>query len=129
MDRQLSKEYIPGVCNIGPAEIAKRKRGARTAVFTTIILAFTLIAIGAPRGWRLLIFIPVFGAAIGYLQSSLHFCVGFGLKGLYNVVHQAGQTDNVSNHEYREKDRKKATKIILLAASFGIIFAFLFFII
>src|ERR1700689_506358 len=90
------QKYIPGVCNIGPSERAKRRQTGLVALLASIILMVTLVAIGAPRGWRLLLILPLSAAAIGFLQDWLHFCVGFGLKGLYNVINRAGTTDSVS---------------------------------
>jgi len=114
MAKTISEQYIPGVCNIGPAEMAKRRQAGFVGVLTTVILAITLVSVGASRTWRLTIFIPVFAAAIGYLQNAFHFCVGFGLKGLYNVINSAGQTEDISKAEFRELDKKKAQKLSIL---------------
>jgi len=129
MKVSTDQKYIPGVCNIGPAERAKRRQSGLVGILASIVLMVTLVAIGAPRGWRLSVFIPVSAAALGYLQGSFHFCVGFGLKGLYNVINSAGITDNVSMAEYREKDRNKAFTIIFLSLAIGIGIALLYFLI
>lgn len=123
------QEYIPGVCNIGPAERAKRRQTGLIGVIASIILTITLLGVGAPRGWRLLLIIPVSAAALGYLQDSFHFCVGFGLKGLYNVIHSAGTTDNITLAEYREKDRRKAFSILSLSVAIGLGISLLYFMI
>jgi hypothetical protein len=89
----------------------------------------TLVAIGAPRGWRLLLILPLSVAAVGFLQDRLHFCIGFGFKGLYNVINSAGTTDSVSQAEYRAKDRKKAMSIVWLSLVSGIVIAVLCFLV
>jgi uncharacterized integral membrane protein len=123
------QKYIPGVCNIGPAERAKRRQTGYVALLASIILMVTLVAIGAPRGWRLLLILPLSVAAVGFLQDRLHFCIGFGFKGLYNVINSAGTTDSVSQAEYRAKDRKKAMSIVWLSLVSGIVIAVLCFLV
>jgi len=115
--------YVPGVCNIGPAERAQRRRGGIISLIVTLVLLAILLAIGAPRAWRLLLFLPASAAATGFLQDAFHFCVGFGMKGLYNVVNSVGITDNVTAEQFRLADRRKAQKIIVLSLAGGIIFA------
>ncbi len=106
-----SNEYIPGVCNIGEAERAKRRQSGIISTLVAIVLLVLLVAIDAPRGWRLLLILPVAGAATGFLQDAMHFCAGFGLKGVFNVINSAGITDNVDLEEFRKKDRRKALQI------------------
>jgi hypothetical protein len=129
MNSSNDQKYIPGVCNIGPAERAKRRQAGLVGTLAAIILMVTLIAIGAPRGWRLLLVIPLSAGALGFLQDSFHFCVGFGLKGLYNVINSAGTTDNVSLAEFRVKDRQKAISILLLSLAIGVVIAVLCFLV
>jgi hypothetical protein len=88
-----------------------------------------LIAIGAPRGWRLLLIIPLTAAALGYLQDYFHFCVGFGLKGLYNVINSVGTTDNITLAKYRAADRRKAFTILYLSLAMGTVIALLCFLV
>ena len=54
--------------NIGPRE---RRRRLAVGVVSLLMAAFLLAALvlgGAPRGWRLLIAIPVWMGALGVLQ-------------------------------------------------------------
>ena len=118
---------MPGVCNIGPAERAARRRsGIFGLVIAFILLAF-LLAIHAPRAWRLIVFLPAAGAASGFIQDTLHFCAGFGLKGLYNVANSLGKTDTVTQLEYRRQDKRKALRILYLSLLVGLVFAALAF--
>ena len=129
MKRETKQEYIPGVCNIGPAERAKRRQTGFVGLLASIILMVTLVAIGAPRGWRFLLIIPLSAAALGFLQDSFHFCIGFGLKGLYNVINSAGKTDSITQAEYRVKDRQKAMTILWLSLAIGVVISLLCFLV
>lgn len=118
-----SPKYIPGVCNIGPSERAKRRQAGIFGVIIAAIVMDVLIMTGAPKGWRLVLILPASAAASGFLQDAFHFCAGFGMKGLYNVINSAGITDNVESEEFRRKDRRKAQTIIGLSLLVGIVFA------
>src|SRR5689334_23173233 len=105
--------YQPGVCNIGPEEIKMRNRSGYLGLAVAIILGIFLLVSNAQPILRLIIFIPLFSAAIGFLQAKLHFCAGFGMRGVYNVLHSRGEVDNVLEAENRKIDRIKAIKISL----------------
>lgn len=83
-----------------------------------------LIILGTDSEWYLLVFFPAAMAASGFLQAYLHFCAGFGLKGIYNVVKPAGETEAVELQEMRAKDRNKALKIVADSVLIGLITAF-----
>lgn len=116
-------DYIPGMCNIGPAERRMRRLGGIAGAIATVGLLIVLLALDAPLIWRLLLVIPASGAATGFLQDALHFCVGFGMRGIFNVINSAGITDNVELEEYRIKDRNKALQIVVLSATIGVVVA------
>jgi hypothetical protein len=110
-------DYQPGVCNIGPAEIARRRRSGHAAAAATVTVLVILVATRAPRPSRLLIGLPAASAAGGYLQARAHFCAGFGSRGLYNFG-PLGHPEEVVGAEARALDRAKARRIG--AASIGI---------
>ncbi len=116
MNRQ---KYIPGVCNIGPAEIARRKRAGWTGLATTAVLWVFFIFFDVPTLWRSTLFIPATMAATGFLQTYFHFCVGFGFKGVYNLVRPLGQTEAIQQKEFHRKDRQKALQITGLSSLIG----------
>lgn len=118
-----SNEYIPGVCNIGPAERRRRRMGGIAGTIATIIILVGLLFIGGPIWWRLILIIPAAGAATGFLQDAMHFCAGFGMKGVFNVINSAGVTDNVDLEEFRLKDKRKAQQIVLYSVLIGVVFA------
>lgn len=105
-------KYIPGVCNIGPQERKLRSMvgWVGTAIFLALTAYFHLAAF--PKWAELFLFIPVLLGAMGLLQYYSHFCVNFGMRGVFNVDKAAFQTDTVEQAEYRALDKQKALKII-----------------
>ena len=112
-------EYVPGVCNIGPAEIASRRRSGHVGMLAALVLLVVLVAIGAPPIARLLIALPVAVGASGYLQARLRFCAGFGAMGVFNFADR-GTTTTVVDADARRKDRAKAFQIGGAAFAIGI---------
>lgn len=112
--------YTPGVCNIGAAEIAKRKQSGWFGLFALFVLWGLLVLLDVGRPWYLLVFFPAAMAATGFLQAYLHFCAAFGLKGVYNIVKPTGQTETVQQQEMRAKDRRKALRIVAGSALIGL---------
>ena len=125
MATKASQEYIPGVCNIGPAERRKRRMGGIAGAVAALLILAGLLYIDASPWWRLILVIPAAGAATGFLQDALHFCAGFGMKGIYNVINSAGVVDNVDLEEFRLKDKKKALQITVWSGVIGVAFAVL----
>lgn len=113
-------EYIPGVCNIGPAERRLRRGVGWIGTGITIALWAVLTFDQTQRIWRLFIFLPAAMAAVGFLQSAFHFCAAFGLKGLFNFGPEAGKTDTVMQAEFRKKDRQRAWLILSLSFMAGV---------
>jgi hypothetical protein len=112
-------EYEPGICNIGPAEVARRLRAGHVGLMATLGLYSGLTMIGAPRLARLLVALPAAGAASGYLQARLQFCAGFGSRGVFNFG-PLGQTKLVADADARARDRSRATQIGLASLGIGV---------
>lgn len=117
--QQPESHYIPGMCNIGPAERRLRRIGGFVGISATIVLLIVLIAMGAPRYVRLILIIPASTAAVGFLQDAFHFCAAYGMRGMYNVLNSAGITENVEGEKYRRKDLRKTQQIIGLSLLIG----------
>ena len=116
-----SQTYVPGVCNIGPAERRQRRAMGIASAITTLLVLLGLLLIDAPIWWRLILLIPAAGAASGFLQDAMHFCAAFGMKGIYNLINSAGVTDNVDMEEFRLADKRKAIQILLYSLAIGLI--------
>lgn len=119
----MPNDYIPGVCNIGQAEIKLRKIFGTIGLLLCLVLGGGMLAWDVSRGWRLLLFFPAMLAAIGYLQAAWHFCAKFGLGGVFNFGPNVGKTDTVEQAEYRRQDRLTALKIIGLSIVIGLFVA------
>ena len=117
------QEYIPGICNIGPAEINKRRQSGWLGLGATILLWIVLGVFRVPAIWRLLLFFPAAMSATGFLQAVLHFCAGFGMLGVFNFCSEVGKTETVEQAEFRHKDQRKALQIILYSVIIGIAIA------
>lgn len=111
--------YQPGVCNIGPAEIARRRRAGHVGLLVTVILFAILVAVSAPPLARLLLVLPAAAAASGYLQAALRFCAGFGSRGLFNFG-SVGPTEQVLDPADRARDRARARQIGLMSLAIGV---------
>jgi hypothetical protein len=112
-------EYVPGVCNIGPAEIRRRMQSGRVGLGLTILVWAAFVIFRVPAPWRLLVFLPAMTSATGFLQAGMHFCAAFGLRGVFNFASAVGTTETVEQAEFRLKDRRKARLIALYAALIG----------
>lgn len=122
MERQ---EYIPGVCNIGPAERVRRIRGGWAGLIVMLVSEglFIIFHVGAP--WRLFLFLPATVGATGFLQAAFHFCAAFGFSGVFNFTADVGKTDTVEQAAFRRKDRAKALQIVSYSILIGIVVALL----
>ena len=111
-------EYRPGVCNIGPAEIARRRRAGHVGLVVLGLRASGLLVIlvDAPPLFRLIIALPVAAAASGYLQAWLKFCAGFASRGVFNFG-PAGATQEVADPEARRLDQARSRRISLVSVA------------
>jgi hypothetical protein len=116
-----NQEYIPGTCNIGVEERNMRKRTGWTGLFLTIILLIAFIIIKPNTFTKALIFFPAFMASIGLLQGYLKFCAYFGFFSLFNF-NELGKEKKIESSDFRNADRKKAIRIVLIASLISILF-------
>lgn len=117
-------QYRAGVCNIGPAEIAMRRRSGHLGAALTIALFVLLLAVEADPLARLLIAIPATMSAVGYLQAYLRFCAAYGLRGAFNFG-RLGRRQTVLDPESQALDRRRALQIGLGGSGIGLAVALL----
>ena len=117
-----TRQYIPGTCNIGPAETKKRMRAGWTGLLVTIVLWTLFVLLSVPRTWRLTLFLPAVLSAAGFLQAYMRFCAYFGFAALFNL-NELGKTETVEQAEFRAKDRKKAWQIVVYSILIGLVVA------
>ena len=109
------------MCNIGPAEIAMRKRIGWIGLVVTILVWGALAYFNVDFYWRLILIIPASMSATGFLQGYLHFCAGFGMRGLFNFGAEVGKTETVQQQEFRAQDKKRARQIFIYSILIGIV--------
>jgi len=115
-------DYRPGVCNIGPAEISRRRRAGHIGLIVTVVVFLALAALHVPPLARLIVGLPAAGAASGYLQAAFKFCAGFASRGVFNFG-ALGQTHEVVDPAAHARDRGRANQILLLSLAVGIVVA------
>ena len=69
----------------------------------------------APAGSRLVVALPLYVAAIGFIQARDRFCVGFAAAGITNFE-TLGTTHRVADKEARAADRHHARGLLVRAA-------------
>jgi hypothetical protein len=115
-------DYSPGVCNIGPDEIARRRRAGHLGLLVTVIAFVALVATGAPHWTRLILVLPAAAAAAGYLQAWFHFCAGFGSRGVYNFG-PIGTMTAVADPQAKARDMARSVRIGVGSLAVGVVVA------
>lgn len=100
-------EYRAGACNIGPAEIARRRRSGLVTVAIAGIVALGLVVIGTPPWTRSIVFLPLAGGIVGLEQARRRFCAGFAMAGIRNFG-PLGMPERVADDVDRARDRRSA---------------------
>lgn len=112
-------EYQPGVCNIGPDEIRRRRNVGHVGLVATVGLLGALLWLDAPPLARLLVALPATISASGYLQAALRFCAGYGSRGLLNFG-PAGRPQSVPDEAAAAADWRRARQISLGSFAIGV---------
>jgi hypothetical protein len=110
-------------CNIGPAEIARRRRSSTVLTGVAAVVAVVLLGSGLPPVARLAVWPFAAGAAVNWLQVVHQFCVAFGALGLENFGH-LGEEVRVDLRQ-RAVDRRRALQLILEGSLIGLMVALL----
>jgi hypothetical protein len=109
-------EYRPGTCNIGPEEIAQRRRIGLAMLAVAIGLGLVLVAVEAPAWARISVW-PFLAAAFTTLeQVRRRFCVAFGMAGVRNFGPAVGTTERVEGDAARAADRRAAIVMVIYCA-------------
>jgi hypothetical protein len=115
----MTDQYVPGACNIGPQEIALRRRAGHVGLAVTVALAAALLRSDVNRAWRLTLALPAAGAASGYLQARQRFCANFGFRGVYNFDSR-GHEQQVTTAQAQAEDRRRSLQISAASAGIGL---------
>jgi hypothetical protein len=103
--------YRPGVCNIGPREIAKRRAFGVAGIVSSIVLGIVLLAIDAPPAARAIVIVPLWGALISLEQARRKFCAGFAYAGIRSVT-GSDATESVADPADLAVDRTAARRLV-----------------
>jgi divalent metal cation (Fe/Co/Zn/Cd) transporter len=112
--------YTPGVCNIGPDEIKRRRSVGWIGLVVTVIAAALLFYYGVNPWWRLVLVLPATLSVSGFLQAYFGFCTGFAMKGVYNFD-KLGAEQHITDAASKAKDKKKGNSIMMYSVIVGII--------
>lgn len=111
------------MCNINKAEVAYRKKAMWFGIAVSAIVFAVMVGFALPVVVRILLFVPIYIAAIGYLQVKNKFCVAYGASGKQNANEGSDAALEVAEAEAKTADKKKSQKMNLQA--FGITFVVL----
>lgn len=121
MPTNTSNTYIPGVCNINTAEIARRRKAGYLGSAIFIVVLVLLLISPFSRWFRLILILPGILAAIGFLQARNKFCVGFAAAGLQRADEDADDPVAIALQEAVAKDKRRARQLNQQAIGFGIV--------
>lgn len=111
--------YQAGVCNIGGAEVARRRQVAIIGGIIYLALALYAVIQNFSPSASLVLFAPASIFAIGFVQSRKRFCLAYGLMGTFNFQ-KLGSITKVEDKAALAADRKMAIRIVV--QSLGIAF-------
>ncbi len=117
--------YQAGVCNIGPAEIARRRRGAVVALGIAAVVAIALVAFHLPDISRVVVFVPLAGGIVSFEQARRHFCAGFALAGIRNFG-RLGTVEQVVDPSAVAADRRSASIMVAYSAAIAAVVTIVF---
>ncbi|HEY1085654.1 MAG TPA: hypothetical protein VGE34_02920 [Candidatus Saccharimonadales bacterium] len=121
MTKTLEKKqsYIPGMCNINKAEIAKRRRTMQVGIAVTIVLLMVLVFFQVNIFFRsVVLFVPLYITVISYLQVQNKFCAFYGMTGQQNAVEGHKKAEKVAREAALvDKDRARKMAYQALAAT------------
>src|ERR1700691_3770505 len=118
----MAETYVPGVCNIGPEEIARRRNFGWIALVVTLALLAVFVWTGISPWWRLFVFFPAMMSASGFLQAYFQFCSGFARRGVFNFG-APGQMQDVGDQGSKVKDKRQGNRITIYAVLIGVLVA------
>jgi hypothetical protein len=119
LDSMTLDRSIGPRCNIGPAEIARRRRSATVMTAVAAIAAVLLVAAHVPPVVRLAIWPFAAAAAVNWMQVVHRFCVAFGTLGIENFGALGSQVP--VDPATRATDRRKVVQLVAEGSLIGLV--------
>ena len=116
----MSDSYQPGVCNIGPQEIRRRRFVGYFGLVITLATVYLMQSHHVSRISRFAIFFPAMVFSFGWIQAKKKFCLAFGLAGTFNFG-KLGNLDRVEMDVFRKQDRDTVIKMALQAIALALV--------
>jgi hypothetical protein len=104
-------------CNIGPQEIARRRRSATVMTAVAVVVAVLVVAAQVPVVARLAVWPFAAAAAVNWMQVVHRFCVAFGALGIENFGALGHQVPVAL--ATRAADRRRALQVIVEGSLIG----------
>lgn len=114
--------YIPGFCNIGKDEVAKRKKELNVAVIITLALTVLSFHFYHSLFVLLLLFFSSAFTLLMYLQVRSRFCVLFGWIKKINFG-KLGNLQKINDPGQIARDRKKVLVMLMQTLAGGVLYA------
>jgi len=111
-------EYVSGVCNIGPQEVAIRRKIGWISLAVAVVLLALLIGARVNPLWRFFVFFPAALSATGFIQAHFHFCAGHAHRGIFNFG-SLGQSVKIDDPSSKILDKRKGNQIFLYSILIG----------
>lgn len=102
--------------NIGPSELRKRWVVGVVALAVCALGSAVLIADGAPRWWRWILFLPWWTACLGIFQARSRVCVALAARGLRNLEGRQEPQPLAELEAVRREARRVHVRSLLTAA-------------
>jgi hypothetical protein len=118
-------KYIPGTCNLGPAEIRRRYRIGYLGLALACIVILIIHFFDLPKAYRWLIFPPLYYSFSGFIQARHRFCYLYGLYGVFSITGRK-HIQHVDK-EFVNKDRMTAYKIIFYTLVSSLLFTVVYY--
>jgi hypothetical protein len=120
-DPDLGRLAPSATCNIGPAELRRRRRSAAVAV-GLLAAALAALGLGLLPASSLPFLAPLVGAVMGtLLQVAMRFCIAFGFAGLIGMGDRPGATP--ADRALLAAHRRRAALMALAAALAALVWA------
>jgi hypothetical protein len=105
-------QYQAGVCNIGGAEVAKRKQLSYVGGLIFILFLLTAVIQDFSLTQTSVAMAPAILFSVGFIQSRRKFCLAYGLMGTFNFA-KIGTLTRIEDRDSLKADRGTAISILL----------------